>query len=93
MDFSIYTPHEDASGNITEVRTTVPITCHPDHFEDLYLDVISEAENTFGICLDAYGDDYTVEYEIADLDWTSAIPVLQQQVDDVVAFVRSKIGF
>jgi hypothetical protein len=93
MDFSIYTPHEDANGNITEVRTTVPITCNPDHFEDLYLEVIAEAEDKFGIALDAYGDDFTVEYEIADSDWTSAIPVLQQLVDDVVAFVRSKIGF
>lgn len=93
MNFSIYTPHEDSSGNITEVRTTVPVTCNPDHFNSLCEDVIAEAEDNFGIALDMYGDDDTAEYEIADMDWTSPVVVLQQQVDDVVTFVRAKIGF
>ena len=83
MNFSIYTPHEDANGNVTEVRTTVPITCTDEIFVSLYEDVIVEAEDTFGIALDAYGDDQTVEYEIADHSFQAMpLSVSQKLVDE-----------
>lgn len=100
MKFSIYKPYEYPSGSIVEIRKTelmnLPVAGEAkEDLEDSIRSAVDEAEGHFGIALDQYGDDTTIEFEIADSDilMTDPFAVNQQHVDDVFNFIRAKVGF
>lgn len=83
--FSIY-----AADNDIEFRKTSTLPDPEEFFLNHYLRAASLAEDHFGICLDEYGDDDTIEYEIADADDVDPSD-LQSLVDQVLDYIVNTI--
>jgi len=82
--FSIYAADDDI-----EFRKTSTLPDPEEFFLNHYPRAVAIAEDHFGICLDEYGDDDTIEYEIADAD--VAPSELQAFVDKVLDYIVDTI--